>query len=398
MQKKYYAIIVLLLVALVGAGFYFFHGKKVVSLVSDKSETGSEVVNVEASIEASIEDSKTQRLFVSGWIPYWAKQKGADSLKNNLSLFSEINPFAFEVDSNGIIQDKMSINSSPWPELRKEAEKNNVSFVPTILWADAKAMHKIFSDKNLLQNHVDSIKIILDKNNFSGVDIDYEGKDVADKDLFSNFLKNLHETLSSEGKSVECTIEARTEDNVPEGWSGTRAMSFANDYSALNEFCDNVKIMAYDEVFQVNGQHQTFEDKSAMPSAPNADIQWVEKVIQYASKYIAPEKIILGVPTYGWEFKFEKIPTGYSYSRIQSVSYSQAIAEAKSDGVTPMRNSGGELSFIFNQNRIVTFSDSVAIGQKIDLVKKFDLKGINLFKIDGLFDPGIYSVFERAEK
>jgi spore germination protein len=387
MPKKFYITILILLIPLAIAGFYYFHGKKTISLVSDKDSE-----KIEASVEASIEASN-QKLSVSGWIPYWGKQKGADSLIDNISLFSEINPFAFEVNKEGKIEDKLKINNSPWPELIASAKKQKVEIIPTILWADAEAMHNVFSDEKLLDNHVKDIKTLLDKNNFSGADIDYEGKNAADKNLFSNFIQKLSETLKPEEKTLSCTIEARTQDNAPSDWNGTRAMSWANDYETLNEFCDSVKIMAYDQVFQESGEHQVFETKDETPSAPNADIQWAEKVIQYSSKYISPEKIMLGIPTYGWEFRLTKLQEGYRYTRFQSVSYPQAIEEAKKADVDPIRNDGGELSFIYkasDEDHLVTFSDAEAIKQKIDLAKKYKLKGASLFKIDGLFDPKLF--------
>lgn len=108
-------------------------------------------------------------------------------------------------------------------------------------------MRKIFSDSKLRGNHADKIVAMLEKNYFSGVDIDYEGKEIADKDDFSLFLKILHEKLQAwQNKVLNLTVEARTRDSPPAGFVGTSAMSYANDFSALNENCDSVTVMAYD--------------------------------------------------------------------------------------------------------------------------------------------------------
>ncbi len=399
MSKKSFFIICCLAILLsLGTIFYFLKTKKgTLTVTPNESKATAEEASKKENAKASPD---TQSFFVAGWLPYWEKEKGIDSIREELSLFSEINPFAVKVNSDGSINDDaLRLAASPWPEFQETAKNENVAFSPTILWADAKSMHDVFSNADLLNKHVDFIAAFLEKNNFPGVDIDYEGKDIADRDLFTSFLELLHEKLGSEGKVLSCTVEARTEDSPPAGWSGTRAMAFANDYSALNKFCDRVRVMAYDESFQVHGAKESFDDSNKNPSAPNADNNWTEEVIRYALRFISPEKLVLGVPTYGWEFQIEKLSSGYRYTRVGSISYPAAIEEAKKAKVTPVRSNGGELTFIYDTYRgqhIVTFSDAEAVRQKIAMAKSFHLKGISIFKIDGFGDPGIYSMLERV--
>lgn len=392
MKKSIFFSSLIFLVVLGTVFFIFNKRNKTIQFIPNQANQPA------AREEAKKTAVQNQPLFITGWLPYWSKSGGAASFEENISAFNEIHPFAFEVNSDGSLKDVLKIKSTPWPDLTNQAKNKNVSIIPTILWGDAAAMHNVFSNYNLLSNHVDSIDKMITDNNFSGIDMDYEGKDVADLGLFSSFLGRLHEKLASESKTINCTVEARTEDTPPAGWSGTRAMAWANDYAALNKYCDSVTIMAYDQSFLVYGTKSSFEDNSEVPHAPNADNQWVEEVINYTLHSIGPQKLILGVPTYGWEFTFKKLSTGYSYTRFQSISYDQAMAEAKKAGSTPTRNSGGELSFTYQsagQNHIVTFSDAEAIRQKMELAKKYNLKGISLFKIDGLADPQLFSTINQ---
>jgi len=344
--------------------------------------------------------TKKPVLFVAGWLPYWSKEAGTTSLDGKIHLFNEINPFALSVATDGSLVDKTRIESPPWPKLREQADGVQVRIMPTLLWADALAMHHVFMDSSLLHRHIEAIITLLEQNNFPGVDIDYEGKDIADRDNFSLFLRTLHERLIGAGKSVSCTVEARADDTVPFGWRGTRAMSYANDFAILKDYCDTVRIMAYDQVFQTHGEHQSFEDASETPSAPHSDIHWVESVMQYALKYITPEKLIMGVPTYGWEFSLTKTPTGYQYTRVRSISYEDALKEAQTAGVNVQRSAGGEPTFIYKATdgeHIVTFSDDESIRQKITLAQKLHLKGVSFFKLDGLSDPKLFSTLEEMK-
>ncbi|MCX6761223.1 MAG: glycosyl hydrolase family 18 protein [Candidatus Moranbacteria bacterium] len=386
----------LLAIALISAFFHFSHQKK--NIISLNNAQNINAIK-ETKKEVPIATTPSEKIFfISGWLPYWQKLAGADSLSGNLSLFSEINPFAFGVNPDGTLRDTLGIKNAPWPALRIAAQKENVAIVPTIIWADAPAMHATFSDSQKLENHISTISAMLTQNNFPGVDIDYEGKDATDRDLFSTFLEALRKKLEPAGKTLSCTVEARTQDNPPPGWTGTRAMSFANDYLALNKFCDHVRIMAYDQMFQVNGEKKLFDDTNEIPTAPNADIRWVEKVMRYTLQYISPDKLVLGVPTYGWEFRVTKTATGYHYEKVKSVTYPQALEEKTQNKATIGRTDGGEPFFSYTApdgKHLVTFSDVESLAQKINLAKNLNLKGISLFKIDGQTDPELFSVIKK---
>ncbi|HEX8974581.1 MAG TPA: glycosyl hydrolase family 18 protein [Patescibacteria group bacterium] len=389
MKRNLFLIAFSILTALAGFVFFKTHSEKRLASVE---------VQVPTPQNNPASNGNQSHLYVTAWLPYWSKTEGAAALENNFSLFDEINPFALGVNPDGSLSDNLKLSQAPWPQLEENAVKNKIAIMPTILWGDAKAMHKVFSNQRLLDSHINAIVAFLRQHDFSGVDIDYEGKDVTDRDNFSNFLRVLHGKLKAENKTLSCTVEARTQDDVPTGWSGTRAMAWTNDFKTLNNECDSVRIMAYDQVFQQYGTKSVFENQEAQPYAPNADSRWVEDVVKYALKYISPTKLVLGIPTYGWEFQVEKTASGFRYTRFQSVSYPKAIQEAQNAGVEREHTKGGEMSFVYKApdgQHIVTFSDSEAVKEKINLAKKYHLEGISLFKLDGQGDPSIFSVLKE---
>jgi spore germination protein YaaH len=166
---------------------------------------------------------------------------------------------------------------------------------------------------------------------------------------------------------------------------------------------------------------------------PVADTDWVEKVVELALEDIDEDKIMLGVATYGRAWDITVAADWYKdYTQVAALNH-ERILELSDKYDSPIgRTEGGEaiISYfpedsvwkIFNALpvpegtlkgyeaaakalmvatyadieipvRFVVWSDSEAIKEKVDLVKKYDLKGTAVFKIDGEEDSKIWRLF-----
>src|SRR3989344_6185815 len=88
-----------------------------------------------------------QKLEVSGWIPYWREDKGAADALAHLDQLTEINPFVYIVQTDGTVLDAAGIADEPCKGLLQEAKKKKVRVIPTVMWSDGTAMHKILSNQ-----------------------------------------------------------------------------------------------------------------------------------------------------------------------------------------------------------------------------------------------------------
>lgn len=363
---------------------------------------------------------------VAGWLPYWRVDQSVEDAQENLEKIDTLHPFVYSVQEDGTIKDLGNLGQRKWTRLFREARSEDVEIIPTIMWSDGGKMHEILSDEDQREDHVENIVDLVDDENFDGIDIDYEAKRAETKEYFSMFLEKLKEELDD--KILTCTVEART---PPDSLYAVVpfVIEYANDYKKIGRHCDRIEIMAYDlgrADIKLNSENK------GMPYAPVSDVDWVEKVVKLAIKEGLPkDKIMLAVPTYGYEYEMLASPEQYhGYKRLWSLNPGYGVTTSKENNIIPSRDNGGEISFSYfassSPYRILSslpvpagtatgnvaatqallfanatgwsvpfnymvWSDADAIDQKIDLVEKYDLRGISIFKIDGGEDPEIWN-------
>jgi len=355
----------------------------------------------------------------AGWLPFWKQQSGAFDTALNLEKLSEISPFSYEVSPNGTLRDVLKINEGLWPAWLSAARDLHVKVVPTIAWFNGTAIHALLSNKKSRLAHEDRIAKLVRDQKFDGIDIDYESKLDETNPYFSLLIEGLALRLHPQKKILSCTIESRTPlsslyDVVP------KDITYANNYVVLNTYCDEVRIMAYDQGLI---DHKLDVQKSnGKLYAPVADIDWVKKVLQVALMNIRPKKIMLAVPTYGYEYQVSWKNGMTIYQRLRSHTFFQAMDRAEAVGAIPARNSAGELSFTYvtstfvgdvssaltwavsstlpaalaNANtstsvlRYVSFADATSAANEVALAKKLGLRGVAFFKLDGESDPLVW--------
>lgn len=337
---------------------------------------------------------------ISGWIPYWRSATGTQEFLNHIDTFKEINPFAYTVKSDGTLADQMNLDAEPWPSLIALLRLKQIRIIPTVMWSDGAQIDRVLRNPELRANHIRAIVSSVRQNGFDGIDIDYEDKRADTRTYFSLFLKELYAAMGN--KWVQCTIEARTPPDSLRDSRDATTPEYANDYPSLNRYCDRVRIMAYDQA-SVDRKLTTTIDG---PYIPVADPRWVEKVLTLAEKDISKKKLMLGVATYGYEYKVTPLTSGYAYDLQWAFNPVYATDLAASLGKTPERNSAGEISFSYkpagntagaaldSSFNILWWSDASAIADKIALAKRHGIRGVSVFKIDGGADQNIWTVLK----
>lgn len=365
---------------------------------------------------------------VGAWVPWFGGDAAPESATKNIKDLDVVYPFVYEVSSDGSLVNKVNFKSSAWEDLFEAAEDEKVEVIPTVAWFDGEQIDEVLGSSSKRKKHIAAIVKMVNDNDFDGVNIDYEQKKSETKDDFSKFLKELNSKLKK--KTLTCAIEART---PPESLYANppAKIDYANDYKAIDKYCDTVEIMTYD---QQRADIKLNSERKGVPYMPVADKDWVEKVVKLAVKDIDEDKILLGVPTYGRAWDVTVAPEWYKdYTRVASLNQPRILELSKKYNSPIGRTAGGEavISYfpedspyrVFNalptpkdtpkgfeaaakalqvatlantevKVRFVTWSDAEAIEDKFDLIDKYGLKGTAIFKVDGEEDPKIWSAIK----
>ena len=146
----------------------------------------------------------------------------------------------------GTIKDDLKIGSGLWNGWFSAVQSANVKVIPTIAWFDAGGIYNLLSVTSTRQAAEDSIAALVKTQNFDGIDIDFEGMSPATRPYYSLFIQGFGKSSSSGQGKLTCTVVPRTPPSsiyvvVPAN------IVYPENYTVLNQYCDEVRLMAYDQ-------------------------------------------------------------------------------------------------------------------------------------------------------
>lgn len=294
------------------------------------------------------------------------------SLLRQASLLDYVATFLYAVDANGRISgtpSKKAMDAAKSGRVRTLALVHNLA--PSGF--DGKRAHALLQNTNSRAKAISDILDILQRGEYRGVNVDIENVYPSDRERLTAFMTELAARLRPRGYLVTISVPAKTADHAASTWVG------AFDYYALGRICDSVMLMTYDEHAWTSGP------------GPVASHGWVEKVVKYAITQIPRSKILLGIPAYGYDWN---LATG----RVTALSYTQAMNRTRKLGIAPLWDATSKspyFKYVENGARHeVWFESSHSVSPKLDLVNKYDLGGIAIWKL-GYEDEAFWDVIRK---
>lgn len=209
---------------------------------------------------------------------------------------------------------------------------------------------------------------------FQGINIDFENVYLKDKDLLTQFVRELYPLFKANNMTVSMDV---TGISTSENWS----LSF--DRARLKDTTDYLVLMAYD-------QHWA----SSPIAGSVAEYSWVERSLKRVFDLIPREKLILAVPFYTrlWTLEDEKIS-----SQAISMDVANKYIESNNINLTWDDNAGQYFGEINKDNKVmkIWLEDAKSLEYKASLIHKYDLAGIASWR-KGFETPDIWMSLSRV--
>jgi len=258
---------------------------------------------------------------------------------------------------------------------------------------DADSVHHFLSDPIAQQKALNTLLDECKKNNFAGIQFDFEMIPLKDKTALTQFYQNAADLLHKQGLMVSFAIAPTLTDDHFTGlyqkklydvWQG------AYDFKKLGEISDFVTLMSYD-------QHGEGTTPGPIASAP-----WDEHVIQHALKWIPANKISLGIPTYSGLWYMDINPTSkktsiqYDFVDYKTLTYilNKFKPNVQWDNLNKVNYTFYEFGSI---NKYLFIEDALSFKAKHSLAKQYQLRGISVFRL-GIEDPAIWEKLKDKVK
>lgn len=295
-----------------------------------------------------------------------------DTLDKTLPYLTFLSIFSYHIKADG------SLVSIDDVQLIDMAESQNVGPIMAVTnmdesGFDSELVHTILNDQEIQNILIDNILEIVALKNYYGVNIDFEYINPSDKELYNEFIRKISNILHDNNYILVTSLAPKTSKDQP------GILYEAHDYAVHGEQADFIILMTYEWGYSYG------------PPMAVAPLNQVERVLRYAVTEIPSEKILMGIPNYGydWNLPYEKGTRATSLGNEEAINLAitkNAPIEFDETAMTPY--------FYYNNNsNVVWFEDARSIAAKLSLVTKYDLGGVSYWNINRFFTQN-YVVLE----
>lgn len=257
------------------------------------------------------------------------------------------------------------------------AKEKNYRIWPTLKndFTSLDEVSNIMNDMKLREKFINNVVDYALEKGFHGINIDFENMYKEDKDVFSQFVREISADLRRNGLIVSIDV------TIP---GGSDTYSLCYDRAALSKSVDFVMLMAYD-------QYGTWSSTAG----PVASISWVERNIKEMLGYegVDKDKLFLCVPFYSRYWVVNSETNKVKTSRAIDMKTANSYLEKYSDNAV-WSQEDGQYYIEFTSNGATTkiwIENEEALEKKIELINKYDLAGVAIWRW-GYEDSGVWNV------
>ena len=343
------------------------YGVTIEQLINANGETVMPSLIIGQAVIVPSPSDKTESKIINGYVyPFVDKAV----LESTLPFLSLIIPFSYGITDSGALVDLDDV------ELIAAAENKGV--MPLLLITSlteqgsfsSERAAKILSSAELSEALITNIITKLQSNDYYGVDIDFEYIPQQYGDAYADFIQRLHDRASPLGYKVFVSVAPKTS-------AAQRGLLYeAHNYKKLGEAADYVLVMTYEWGYTYG------------PPMAVAPINKVREVLTYAVSDIPPQKLLMGIPNYAYDWTLPFVKG----TAAQSMSNTRAIELARERGAEIMFDVTAQTPFYnyYDENAAkheVWFEDARSVKAKVELLKELGLAGASIWNIMSFYKP-----------
>ena len=232
---------------------------------------------------------------------------------------------------------------------------------------------RVFENPDAQQNLIDNIEANIKNKNMGGVDFDFEYLAADYADDYGELVGRTRGRLRPQGYLTTVALAPKFSTDQP------GLLYQGHDYAGMGQAADYCLLMTYEWGYTYG------------PPLPVSPINSVRRVLDYGVTQIPPEKILMGMSNYGYDWR---LPFVQGESKAEKLTNYQALARAEYYGVDVQYDEEAQAPFFTytspdGSEHIVWFEDERSWRARLAVVEEYGLAGISIWNIMHIFYGGI---------
>lgn len=299
--------------------------------------------------------------------------EGVETVQEIGQYLTYLSPFSYRVQADGsftTLDDSAVINAAYQAKVAPMMVITNFESGTF----SSEIAHAVLSDPALQQTLIGNILATMKQKGYLALNVDFEYVLPADRELYNAFLQRLVDSLHPQNYLVSTCLAPKT------SAAQTGTLYEAHDYPAHGRIVDFVILMTYEWGW------------SGGPPRAVAPLNEVNKVLTYALSVIPAQKIVMGMPLYGYDWTLPYVqgakwaPTVSPQAAVNRANQYGANIEYDEEAQSPHYNYYDKEG----REHTVWFEDARSVQAKFNLVKSYNLRGVSYWVLGVPFPQNWY--------
>ena len=309
---------------------------------------------------------KGRAIYVNGYV---FPSVSNDVLQSTFPYLTYLSIFSYQVRPDGSIK---GIDDARPIQMARNAGVAPLMVITNIeedSGFSSELAHEILTNRQAENVLLENVVGVL-QGSYYGLDIDFEYIYPEDRQNYVDFISRVVNRLHPLGYSVSVALAPKTS-------ADQKGLLYeAHDYPAIGAIADRVILMTYEWGY-LRG-----------PAQAVAPINKVRQVLDYATSVIPSEKILMGMPNYGYDWT---LPFVKGSSARPLTNYGAVLLAAKVGANIRYDNISQAPFFNYydsdGSRHEVWFDDARSIEARLKLVENYDLAGVSYWTTNNFFAP-----------